>query len=176
MQMPGVSIRPVSQDDAGQIAAIYAPYVLRGTATFDMEAPTPEQWREKIAHIVARGWPFIVANDEAGSVMGYAYATQFRDKAAFVHSCENSIYLRADATGQGIGQALLVALMNTAAASGFTQMIAVITSNEAASIALHTKLGFRNVGVVEKVGYKFGQWLDTTYMQRALPDIDRATD
>jgi L-amino acid N-acyltransferase YncA len=176
MQMPGVSIRPVSQDDAGQIAAIYAPYVLHGTATFDIEAPKPEQWQDKIAHILARGWPFIVAADEAGSVIGYAYATQFRDKAAFAHSCENSIYLRGDATGQGIGRALLTALMNAAAASGFTQMIAVITSNEAPSLALHTKLGFRNVGLVEKVGYKFGQWLDTVYMQRALPDSDRATD
>lgn len=176
MQTPGVSIRPVSQDDAGQIAAIYAPYVLHGTATFDIEVPAPEQWREKIVYIVARSWPFIVATDESGSVIGYAYATQFRDKAAFLHSCENSIYLRGDATGQGVGHLLLNALMDAASAHGFTQMIAVITSNEAASIALHNKLGFRRVGLVEKVGHKFERWLDIVYMQRALPGTDHATD
>ncbi len=165
---PGITIRPVAEADAGAIAAIYAHHVQHGTATFDTQAPTIEQWREKIALLAARGWPFLVATDAAGAVIGYAYAAQFRDRPAYAHACEDSVYVHPAQTGRGIGKELLAALIPAAGAAGFTQMLGVIAGGEDASVALHARLGFRHAGRMEKVGYKFGQWLDTIYMQRAL--------
>ncbi|MBB5985694.1 GNAT family N-acetyltransferase [Sphingobium lignivorans] len=167
---PLIAIRPVEPADAGQIAAIYAHHVLHGTATFDTDPPGVEQWHEKIGQCLGRQWPFLVALDEAGTILGYAYATQFRDRPAYAHACEDSIYVRSDRTGQGVGRALLAALVAAAAARGFTQMLAVIGGGEPGSVALHGRLGFRHAGRMEKVGRKFGQWLDTVYMQRALGD------
>jgi hypothetical protein len=93
--MTDLRIRPVHPDDAASIAEIYAHHVLHGTATFDVEPLGAEEWREKIASIVARGWPFLVA-ERNGAVAGYAYATQFRDRAAYAETCENSIYIAPD--------------------------------------------------------------------------------
>ncbi|MCW2395126.1 MULTISPECIES: GNAT family N-acetyltransferase [unclassified Sphingobium] len=170
---PPLRIRPVALADAEAIAAIYAHHVQHGTATFDTQAPTAEQWREKIAYLSERGWPFIVAEDEDGAVIGYAYAAQFRDRPAYAHACEDSVYLHPEKTGRGIGMALLAALIPAAGAAGFTQMLGVIAGGEDASVALHAGQGFRHAGRMEKVGYKFGRWLDTIYMQRALPSGDQ---
>ncbi len=159
--------RPAVAADADAIAAIYAHHVRHGTATFDTEAPTPEFWTGKIATLAARNWPFLVAED-AGDVVGYAYATQFRDRAAYARSCENSIYIRSGMIGRGIGTVLIGALLDATAASGFKEMIAVIGGGEPASVALHTKAGFRHAGRMERVGEKFGRLLDTVYMQRSL--------
>ena len=160
-------LRDVRLGDADEVAAIYGYHVLHGTASFDEVPPDAQYWRERIRFIRARSWPFIVVEDGAG-VRGYAYATQFRDRPAYAHTCENSIYLRLDAMGQGLGTMLLAGLVERAAASGFRQMIAVIGGGEPASVALHRKLGFRQAGRMESVGFKFGLWLDTVYMQRAL--------
>jgi len=162
-------IRPVRPDDAASIAAIYAHHVLHGTATFDTEPPEVAAWREKIASIAARGWPFVVAEQD-GAVAGYAYATQFRDRPAYAETCENSIYLAPDHIGRGIGSRLLPALVEAAHQSGFRQMIAVIGGSEPASVALHAKCGFVHAGRMIGVGRKFGRMLDTIYMQRALDD------
>jgi phosphinothricin acetyltransferase len=160
-------IRPVHPDDAALIAAIYAHHVLHGTATFDVEPLGAEEWREKITSIVARGWPFLVAERD-GKVAGYAYATQFRDRAAYAETCENSIYIAPDSLGQGIGSHLLPALLEAAWQAGFRQMIAVIGGGEPGSVALHAKCGFAHAGRMVDVGRKFGQLLDTIYMQRGL--------
>jgi phosphinothricin acetyltransferase len=160
-------IRPVRPDDAASIAAIYAHHVLHGTATFDTEPPEVAAWRDKIASIAARGWPFVVAERD-GAVVGYAYATQFRDRPAYAETCENSIYLAPDQLGRGIGSRLLPALVEAARQAGFRQMIAVIGGGEPASVALHAKCGFVHAGRMIGVGRKFGRILDTIYMQRAL--------
>jgi phosphinothricin acetyltransferase len=162
-------IRPVRPDDAASIADIYKHHVLHGTATFDIEPPDIAAWREKIASIAARGWPFIVA-DRDGLVAGYAYATQFRDRPAYAETCENSIYIAPDHLGRGIGSHLLPALVEAAGQAGFRQMIAVIGGAEPASVALHAKCGFVHAGKMVEVGRKFGRLLDTVYMQRALSD------
>jgi phosphinothricin acetyltransferase len=167
--MTDLRIRPVQPDDAASIAAIYAHHVLHGTATFDVEPLAAEEWREKIASIVARGWPFLVAERD-GAVIGYAYATQFRDRAAYAETCENSIYIAPDSLGQGIGSHLLPALLEAARQAGFGQMIAVIGGGEPGSVALHAKCGFSHAGRMVDVGRKFGRLLDTIYMQRALGD------
>ena len=164
-------IRPVRPDDAASIAAIYAHHVLHGTATFDIDSPDIASWREKIASITARGWPFLVAERD-GVVVGYAYATQFRDRPAYAETCENSIYLASDQVGRGIGSRLLPALVAAARQAGFRQMIAVIGGSEPASVALHAKCGFVLAGRMIGVGRKFGRILDTIYMQRALDGED----
>lgn len=160
-------IRSAGAADASAIAAIYAHHVAHGTATFDTEAPDAVFWRGKIQSIAARHWPFLVCED-GGTVAGYAYATQFRDRAAYAITCENSIYVDTDHTGQGIGSLLLTELLDAARHAGFEQMIAVIGGGEPSSVALHRKCGFAHAGRMQNVGMKFGRKLDTVYMQRGL--------
>jgi phosphinothricin acetyltransferase len=162
-----ISIRDVQAGDAEAIAAIYAHHVLHGTASFEEEPPRVEAWRDKIDALESRRWPFIVAHDD-GQVVGYAYATQFRDRAAYAFTCENSIYLDSAHLGQGIGRRLLERLIEAAREAGFRQMIAVIGGGEPASVALHRACGFADAGRMKSVGFKFGKWLDTVYMQREL--------
>lgn len=164
-----ISIVDATSVHAADIATIYAHHVRTGTASFDNEGPSVEIWQAKIADITACGWPFIVATDADG-VIGYACATQFRDRPAYAHTCENSVYVHPDCVGRGVGTVLMSALIERAAATGFHQMIAVIGGGEPASIALHTKAGFRHAGRMERVGMKFGRLLDTVYMQRGLGD------
>jgi phosphinothricin acetyltransferase len=162
-----MQIRAANPDDAEAIAAIYAHHVLHGTASFDEVPPTVEFWRDKIAGIVAKGWPFLVASD-GDAVVGYCYATQFRDRPAYAFTCENSIYVHPEHMGQGIGRALLAALVAAAKAAKFREMIAVIGGAEPASVAVHARLGFVEAGRMRNVGIKFGRRLDTLYMQRSL--------
>lgn len=162
--MPDVTIRPARTSDAQAIAAIYAWHVANGTATFDTAAPEVAAWEEKLADFLARGLPFLVAERDA-AVIAYAYAARFRDRAAYAHTCEDSIYVAHDARGGGIGSALLSALIDAARAAGFQQMLAVIGGGEPASVALHGKCGFVHAGRMRNVGKKFGRLLDTVYMQ-----------
>jgi L-amino acid N-acyltransferase YncA len=162
-----VIIRDATPDDAEDIAAIYAHHVLHGTASFDTEPPSVDTWVTKIKELGRKSWPFSVAERD-GRVVGYAYATQFRDRPAYAETCENSVYVAHDAVGNGIGTALVTALVDGAAQSGFRQMIAVIGGGEPASVALHARLGFVHAGRMRSVGRKFGRLLDTVYMQRAL--------
>jgi phosphinothricin acetyltransferase len=170
-----IGIRPAAVKDAAAIAAIYAHHVLTGTATFDTDPPAVAFWTDKIETLTGRDWPFLVAEAataNGGEVVGYAYATQFRDRPAYARTCEDSIYVRADHHGHGIGTALLGALCEVAVASNFHEMIAVIGGGEPASVALHAKVGFRHAGRMERVGQKFGRLLDTVYMQKSLAAAD----
>ena len=159
--------------DAPAIAAIYAHHVRYGVATFETAAPDAAEIAARMRKVADAGWPWLVARDAAGDVTGYAYAAQFRDRAAYGYACENSIYLRADRLGQGIGTALLHALLEAAEAAGFRQMLAVIAGSEAASVALHARAGFVECGRMTAVGRKHGRWLDVISMQRALGEGDR---
>lgn len=165
--MPDSAIRPARSEDAGAIRAIYAFHVAHGTATFDTEAPDESVWRDRIADVTARGWPFLVAQ-WSGAVIAFAYAIQFRDRAAYALTCEDSIYVAEAMRGQRVGQALLGSLVEAARVAGFEQMIAVIGGDEPASVGVHEALGFVHAGRLHEVGLKFGRKLDTIYMQRAL--------
>lgn len=165
--MEGIEIGEVGLGDAEAIAIIYAHHVLNGTASYELEPPSADFTRAKIQRITGRGWPFLVAR-QADEVVGYCYAEQFRDRPAYRFTCENSIYIRADRVGRGIGKTLLVELLERAESLGFRQMIAVVGGAEPASIALHESCGFECVGRLSSVGWKMGRWLDTVYMQRAL--------
>lgn len=171
-----LTIRRACPADAADVVAIYAHHVAHGTASFDTVPRTEAETAARIAECDQRGWPFLVAKqDEA--VVGYAYATQFRDRPAYCSTCENSIYVAASLLGQGVGSALLAALIEGAEQAGFRQMIAVIGGAEPASVAVHRKAGFVEAGRMRSVGRKFGRWLDTLYMQKALgPGDSRAPD
>ena len=160
-------IRPAVPADAAAVAAIYGHHVLNGVASFDTVPLDASAMNERINECRRAGWPFLVA-DDGGEVAGYAFATQMRPRPAYAHTAENSIYVHHDRLGQGIGRTLLTHLVEAATLAGFRQMIAVVGGPELASVALHETLGFRQVGRLTAVGFKFGRWLDTVYLQRAL--------
>ena len=163
-----MQIRPARPDDCPAIADIYAHHVLHGTASYETEPPDTAEMARRMDRVLGSAWPWLVAEAEDGALLGYAYATQFRDRAAYRFVCEDSIYIRHDARGQGVGKALLAALLEACAATGFRQMIAVIGGAEPASETLHASLGFTLAGRLSGIGRKQGRWLDTLYMQRAL--------
>ena len=165
--MSEISLRPFAWGDVPAITAIYKHYVETSTATFDLDAPGPTYIAEKFGHMVEAGHPVVVA-ERAGELIGYAYASTYRPRPAYRFTCEDSIYLRADATGLGLGRTLLAELIAQSQAFGFKQMIAVITAESAASIALHEKFGFATVGRHTALGLKFDKWLDVVHMQKAL--------
>jgi phosphinothricin acetyltransferase len=162
--MDEIVIRDATSEDAEAVAAIYGHHVLHGTASYDLVPPPAEQLRAKIEAVTAAGWPYLVA-ERAGTVVGYAYATQFRDREAYRFTGEDSIYVHPDWMGQGIGSALLDALIERSVAYGFRTLIAVIGGGEPGSVALHARRGFREVGRLSAVGWKHDRWLDSVYMQ-----------
>lgn len=162
-------IRSATAADAVAIAAIYAPEVLHGTATFEYDPHDAAEMATRLARVTDAGWPWLVA-ERGGAIAGYAYAAQFRDRPAYAHTCENSVYVAAEAQRSGVGRALLTALCDAARAAGFKQMVAVIGDGAGnhASIGLHRACGFVDAGRLNNVGLKFGRWLDVVYMQRSL--------
>jgi phosphinothricin acetyltransferase len=165
-------IRDATEADVAAIAAIYAHHVLHGTGTFEESPPEAPEVAARLARIRRAGWPWLVAQAD-GAILGYAYYTRFRDRAAYRFSAENSVYVREDVRGQGVGKALVQALLERAEAAGFRQMLAVIGDSEnIGSIGLHVALGFRQVGVMKSVGLKFGRWVDVVVMQKSLGEGD----
>jgi len=161
-------IRPATAADIPEIQAIYAHHVLTGTGSFEEIPPSVEEMEARFARVRDRGWPWLVSADASG-VLGYAYATQFRERSAYRFTLEDSVYVRQDQRGQGVGKALVAELLALAEAAGFRQMIAVIGDTEnVGSIGLHASLGFQHVGTLRAAGLKFGRWLEVVYMQRAL--------
>jgi L-amino acid N-acyltransferase YncA len=166
--MSEITIRPTTVADLPAITAIYADAVNTGTATFELEAPDLAEMTARFEALVAGGFPYLVAVDR-DRIAGYAYAASYRARPAYRFTVENSIYLAADARRRGIGTMLLDALVVESSRRGFRQMIAVIgDSANAGSIAVHARAGFTMVGTLRDVGFKFGRWLDTVMMQRAL--------
>lgn len=163
-----MNIRDAVEADIPAIQSIYAHHVLTGTGTFDEEPPSAEEMRAKFLKEREHGWCWLVATDATG-VLGYAYYTQFRDRSAYRYCVEDSIYVRDDVRGQGVGKALVAALIEHATARGMRQMIAVIGDSEnVGSIGVHASLGFHKVGTLRAVGVKFGRWVDVVSMQRPL--------
>jgi L-amino acid N-acyltransferase YncA len=164
-----MSIRPARMEDAAALAAVYAPAVLHGTASFEIEPPSPAEMAQRLMRVKSHGWPWLV-HVTMGKIDGFAYATQFRDRAAYRYCGETSVYVAPDAQRTGIGQALLMALASTARTAGFRELVAVIgDSANQASIGLHAACGFRQAGLLAGIGEKFGRRLDIVMMQRSLP-------
>jgi phosphinothricin acetyltransferase len=167
-------IREADAADLAAITAIYAHHVRAGTGTFEEEPPGAPEVAARMAKVQGAGWAWLVAEGEAGEILGYGYYSQFRDRSAYRFCAEDSIYVRDDVRGMGVGKALVQAVLDHAAARGFRQMLAVIGDSEnAGSIGLHAALGFRQVGSMRAVGLKFGRWLDVVTMQRPLGEGER---
>ena len=164
----GLIVRASRDADIARITAIYDHHVRHGTASFELDPPDAAEMARRRAGVLDLGLPYLVAELE-GRVVGYAYAGAYRPRPAYRFTVEDSIYVDHALTGSGIGRALLPVLIEQCTVAGRRQMIAVIgDSAQTASIRLHAAFGFRMVGTVENVGFKFGRWLDSVLMQRAL--------
>ena len=166
-----IALRAATPDDAGAIAAIYAPHVLAGTVSFETDAPDARAMRARMA-ASAGLFPWIVATngEPTGGVLGYAYATRFSERDAYRWVVETSIYVADVAQRQGVGRLLYEALIDTLRAQGFAQAIGRIALPNNQSIALHESVGFRRAGVFRQIGYKHGQWIDVGYWQCSLAE------
>ncbi len=167
-------IRDAGPDDLPAITAIYAHHVLHGTGTFEEVPPSQAEMMARLNRVQAAGAAWLVAEGEGGLVLGYAYYSQIRDRSAYRFSAEDSVYVRNDVRGQGVGKTLVERVLSHATARGYRQMFAVIGDSEnVGSIGLHLSLGFRQAGMLRAAGFKFGRWLDVVWMQRSLGEGDR---
>jgi L-amino acid N-acyltransferase YncA len=163
-----MDIRHATDADIADIQVIYAHHVLTGTGTFEEEPPSVEEMRDRFDKVMQQGCVWLVACDATG-VLGFGYYTPFRDRSAYRYTVEDSIYVREDVRGQGVGKALVAKLIELATAQGLRQMIAVIGDSEnVSSIGVHASLGFHMIGTMKAAGVKFGRWIDVVSMQRPL--------
>ncbi len=170
-----INIRPSKPDDVTAITSIYAHHVLHGLASFEATPPSADEMATRRREIIAKGFPYLVAEKieqlqgDTPQVLGYAYASLYRTRPAYRYTLEDSIYLHPDAAGRGIGTLLLTALLEACEQQGARQVIAIIgDSANHASIKLHAACGFTLTGTLHAVGFKFGRWVDSVIMQKAL--------
>jgi L-amino acid N-acyltransferase YncA len=163
-----VLLRDVTEADIPQIQPIYAHHVLHGAASFEEIPPDIAEMRDRFAALKSKHMPYIAAVED-GRILGYAYAGPYRPRPAYRYTVEDSIYLAPDQAGRGLGKKLLSEIIARCTARGFRQMIAIIgDSGNAGSINLHRSLGFAMIGTFPAVGFKFGRWIDSVLMQKAL--------
>jgi L-amino acid N-acyltransferase YncA len=168
-------IRAARLEDAAAIAAIYGHAVLHGTGSFELAPPDAREITRRMTGIAEAGLPYLVAEVDGG-IAAYAYASRYRPRPGYRYTVENSVYVRHDAHGKGLGSALLAELVAQCTACGCRQMIAAIgDSANVASIRLHERAGFQPAGVLKSVGYKHGRWLDSVFMQLPLGDGDQTS-
>ena len=161
-------IRSANPAAISAITRIYAHAVAHGTASFEIEPPDEAEMARRYRALLEGGYPYLVAELD-GAVVGYAYAGPYRARPAYRWTVEDSLYIDPNTYRRGIGRALLDCLIAESSARDFRQMIAVIgDSAQTASIESHRTAGFRLVGNIANVGFKFGRWLDSVIMQRAL--------
>jgi phosphinothricin acetyltransferase len=165
-----VRVRNSRDRDVPAMLAIYLHHIRRGvdaSVEGDFETPDADDLKRRRRSMNNRKMPHLVA-EEAGAVVGYAYAAPFRKRPAYRYTVKHSIYVRSDRLHSGIGRQLMTALIDACAAAGFRQMIGYIDAANAASLKLHEGFGFRQVGSLPAVGFKFGRWTDSVMMQRSL--------
>lgn len=165
-----VAIRLADARDSAAIAAIYAPYVSGSTVSFETEPPSEAMMRSRI-EAGAGLYPWLVAVDPDGKMLGYAYACAFRPRTAYRFAVETSVYVAPQAQGRGLGAALYQSLFPLLESQGFTQAIAAIALPNPASIRLHERQGFVQTGAYRDVGYKLGRWLSVGLWQRRLAPL-----
>ncbi len=160
-------IRPVISSDAEAIAQIYNHYIKNTIITFEEEPVSPQEMANRIQSINAEALPWLVAEHE-GIVVGYAYATKWRVRAAYRFSVETTVYLDSGCIGRGFGKMLYEAILLILKQKGFHTAVGGIALPNVNSVALHERLGFVNVAVLKEIGYKFNQWIDVGYWQKRL--------
>ncbi len=161
-------IRPFDPADVPAITKIYAHHVLNGASSWELTPPDEAEMRRRADGILAAGYPYLVAVD-GDTVVGYAYASAYRPRPAYRFTVEHSIYVLDGVRRGGIGKRLLGEMIEACTALGFRQLIGIIgDSQNHQSIRFHEQMGFRHVGRIENIGFKFGRWMDQVLMQRAL--------
>jgi phosphinothricin acetyltransferase len=162
-------IRPAIETDLPDIREIYNHYVMNSTVTFDEKPIGLAELRRKFAHITKLKMPYLVAVNPRGQILGYANVYPWKEKAAYRYTVEDSIYLGPASAGKGLGKVLLTRLLEESKAAGIKEVIAVIADKGAeASIQIHKNFGFKEIGHMGKVGFKFDRWLGTVLMQKSL--------
>ena len=162
-----MTIRTATPADADAITAIYAPIVQHTSISFELEVPTVEQMRARMAQTL-QTLPWLVSEDAQGRVNGYVYASKHRERAAYQWSVDTTAYIREDARGQGVGKQLYGELKRTLAGLGYCQAFAGIALPNQASVALHESVGFEALGVYRQVDFKHGRWHDVGWWQCSL--------
>jgi L-amino acid N-acyltransferase YncA len=163
------SIRDARLEDMPDVREIYNHYVANSTVTFDEMPLSLRETRSKFQHLQKLGMPYLVAESPSQQILGYAYVYPWKEKAAYRFTVENSIYLRSASTGKGLGKVLMGALITRSKQAGLKEIIAVIADKGAeASIKMHQDFGFKEIGRMGKVGFKFERWLGTVLMQKSL--------
>jgi phosphinothricin acetyltransferase len=161
-------VRPAAPQDLPAIQSIYAHHVMHGLASFEEVPPALEEIRRRYDAVLEHGLPYLAAEDK-GEILGYGYCTLYRTRSAYRHTLEDSIYVKQGVQRRGVGKAILQELIAICTAKNYRQIIAVIgDSGNAASIGLHAACGFLRIGTLRSVGFKFGRWVDSVYMQLPL--------
>jgi len=166
--------RPVSPADIEAIADIYNHYVENSVVSFEETTVSVAEIEERVAKVTANGLPWFVADDGQANVIGYAYASPWKTRSAYRFTVELSVYLASDAIAQGWGTKLYSAVLSDLKETPARTVVAGITLPNPASVAIHEKFGLRKVAHFEKVGFKFGRWLDVGYWQADMEDIGRS--
>ena len=165
--MLACEIRSATAQDMASATAIYEHFVLNTTNTLEVTPPVVSEMERRRQSVLDRGLPYLVAELE-GYVVGYSYASQFRPREGYRFTVEDSIYVRADCIGYGVGRKLLSALIVACESSGCHRLVACICGDNPASVALHASQGFARVGTIPEAGFKLGRWIDMSMMQRGL--------
>lgn len=161
-----MKIRLARKEDAPALVEIYAPYVQGTAITFEYEVPSVTEFEKRIEKTLKR-YPYLVAEEE-GRILGYAYASTYYDRTAYDWAVEMSVYLHPDARGKGLGTQLYDRLEHLLAEQGYLRFLACIALPNDASIRLHKKRGYVQVGHFPKIGYKFDKWHDVVWLQKTL--------
>jgi L-amino acid N-acyltransferase YncA len=164
-----MTLRTASAADAAAVAAIYNPFILETTVTFEEEPISVTALEERMAAVLQSGFPWLIAEEE-GRVIGYAYGKLWHPRSAYRFTAESSVYLPASEQGRGTGVALYRELLLQLKAQGIRNVLGCITLPNDPSVRLHEKLGFQKIGHFPGVGFKFGQWQDVGFWQLRLED------
>lgn len=162
--------RLARKEDSAALLDIYRPYIADTVITFETEAPTLDEYTERVAGIAAF-FPYIVAED-GGDICGYAYASPFHERAGYRYSVSVSVYVRGECKGRGMGKELYRRLFAVLPLQGVRMAYALITVPNEPSVGLHAAFGFREVAILRGSGYKLGNWLDVLYMEKKVGEFD----
>jgi phosphinothricin acetyltransferase len=166
-------IREVTYHDAGRIAEIYGYYVVNTPTSFEIDPPSAEDMEKKIRELKADGYPWLVY-EEDGRILGYAYASRFREREAYRYTVEVSVYLDLEVRGKKIGHALMESLLEKVRAMGFYTVVSIVTTPNERSERLFRSLGFEYVGTFRNIGYKLGAWRSVSQFSLKLKDYDES--
>ena len=167
-----IKIRDVLPEDAERIQEIYSPYVSDTVISFEITVPGKSEMQKRIEKLLANAFPYIVAENETGTVVGYAYADKFGEREAYRYSFIVSIYLDMEVRSRGIGQKLYDELEKRMKKMGIVQVLSAITGKNKKSLRFHEKNGFTKIGHFPNVGYKMGEWHDIIWMNKTIISIE----